>query len=52
MRELLENLDRWGVHPECVVTDRYPLTDVETAYKTADQGKGGKVAIVTEEVTA
>ncbi|MFJ8604723.1 zinc-binding dehydrogenase [Streptomyces shenzhenensis] len=52
MRELLQNLDRWGLHPECVVTDRFPLTEVDTAYKTADSGRGGKVAIVTDEAGA
>ncbi|WP_227488132.1 zinc-dependent alcohol dehydrogenase family protein [Brachybacterium subflavum] len=46
MRELLENLDRWGLHPGSVVTHTFPLTAVDDAYRTADSGIGGKVAIV------
>lgn len=49
MRELLENLDRWGMHPGHVVTHTYPLADVDQAYRTADSGVGGKVAIVSGE---
>lgn len=47
MRELLGNLDRWGLHPEVIVTDRFPLTEADAAYKAADAGLGGKAAIVT-----
>lgn len=47
MRELLENLDRWGLHPERIVTDQFRLSEVDAAYKTADAGAGGKVAIVS-----
>jgi threonine dehydrogenase-like Zn-dependent dehydrogenase len=46
MRELLENLDRWGLHPERIVTHTFALEDVEAAYRTADSGIGGKIAIV------
>jgi 2-desacetyl-2-hydroxyethyl bacteriochlorophyllide A dehydrogenase len=46
MRELLENLDRWGLHPERIVTHPFALEDVEAAYRTADSGIGGKIAIV------
>lgn len=49
MRELLENLDRWGLHPERVVTHTFPLAEVDEAYRTADSGAGGKVAVVREE---
>lgn len=50
MRELLENLDRWGLHPEVVVTDRFSLEQVDAAYRTADAGSGGKVAIVADPI--
>lgn len=30
--ELLSALDRWGLHPEQVVTDRFTLTEAEEAY--------------------
>ena len=46
MGELLDRLDRWGLHPETVVTDRFPLAEAEKAYAVADGGAGGKVGIV------
>lgn len=46
MRELLENLDRWGLHPERVVTHTFALDQVDEAYRTADAGLDGKVAVV------
>ncbi|HWG99930.1 MAG TPA: zinc-binding dehydrogenase, partial [Pilimelia sp.] len=33
MAELLDRLDRWGLHPETVVTDRFPLAEAERAYR-------------------
>ncbi|ATG52098.1 alcohol dehydrogenase [Brachybacterium vulturis] len=49
MRELLENLDRWGLHPEKIVTHAFPLAQVDEAYRTADSGVGGKVAVVRSD---
>ena len=46
MAELLDRLDRWGLHPEAVVTDRLALADAHTAYAVADRGEGGKAGIV------
>ena len=46
MEELLERLDRWDLHPERTVTDRFPLERADAAYATADEGLGGKVALV------
>jgi threonine dehydrogenase-like Zn-dependent dehydrogenase len=48
MRELLLRLERWGLHPEQVVTHRYALADAGAAYETADRGSRGKVCIVWE----
>jgi threonine dehydrogenase-like Zn-dependent dehydrogenase len=45
MAELLENLVRWRLHPDRVVTHRFALADGDAAYRTADTGAGGKVAI-------
>ena len=45
MGELLERLVRWDLHPELVVTDRFPLADADAAYRVADAGAGGKVVI-------
>ncbi|HUQ62281.1 MAG TPA: alcohol dehydrogenase catalytic domain-containing protein [Acidimicrobiales bacterium] len=46
MTELTQNLPRWGLHPERIVTSRYGLDQADAAYATADAGEGGKVAIV------
>jgi threonine dehydrogenase-like Zn-dependent dehydrogenase len=48
MAELLERLARWKLHPEVVVTDRLPLEQAAEAYRIADEGRTGKVAIVFE----
>ena len=46
MRELVERLPVWGLHPEVVVTDRFGIDDADAAYKLAAEGRAGKVAIV------
>jgi threonine dehydrogenase-like Zn-dependent dehydrogenase len=46
MEELVERLVRWDLHPDRTVTDRFPLADAAAAYRTADEGAGGKVALV------
>jgi len=48
MAELLEHLVRWELRPERVVTDRFALGDAAEAYRLADAGTAGKVAIVFE----
>lgn len=48
MHELLENLARWELHPEKIVSHRFPLTEAGAAYQTADTGSSGKVAIVMD----
>lgn len=52
MSELLQNLDRWGLHPEKTVTHRYGLGQAEEAYAFADSGAGGKVGIVSDGASA
>ena len=49
MEDLVERLDRWGIHPEDLVTDRFPLEQADDAYRVAAEGKRGKVAVVFEE---
>ena len=46
MAELLERLDAWGLHPEVVVSHRFPLAQAGEAYAVADAGASGKVAIL------
>lgn len=48
MEELVERLVRWDLHPDRTVTDRFPLAEAAAAYKTADSGKRGKVALVMD----
>ena len=46
MRELVDRLPVWGLHPEVVVTDTFALADAADAYRLADAGQSGKVALV------
>jgi threonine dehydrogenase-like Zn-dependent dehydrogenase len=48
MADLLEQLVRWDLHPERIVTARFPLQEAGQAYATADAGADGKVAILME----
>jgi threonine dehydrogenase-like Zn-dependent dehydrogenase len=45
MEELVELLVRWRLHPEVMVSDRFALEDAAEAYRLADSGRAGKVAI-------
>jgi threonine dehydrogenase-like Zn-dependent dehydrogenase len=46
MRELVERLPVWGLRPEVVVSDQFGLEQAGEAYRLADAGRSGKVAIV------
>jgi threonine dehydrogenase-like Zn-dependent dehydrogenase len=46
MQELLDNLVRWDLHPERVVSDTFALPDAARAYQVADAGGSGKIGIV------
>jgi threonine dehydrogenase-like Zn-dependent dehydrogenase len=48
MAELTERLARWKIHPEVTVTHRFSLEKAAEAYRVADEGQAGKVAIVFE----
>ena len=49
MEELVERLDRWGLHPEDLVTHRFPLEKAGEAYALVAEGKCGKVAVCFDE---
>ena len=49
MEELVERLDRWGIHPDRTCTERLPLRDAARAYELAAGGQTGKVCIVFED---
>jgi threonine dehydrogenase-like Zn-dependent dehydrogenase len=48
MEDLVGHLVRWDLHPERIVTDRFPLADAADAYALADRGESGKVALVMD----
>jgi len=48
MAELLDRLERWDLHPEALVTDRFRLEEAADAYALADTGTAGKVCIVMD----
>lgn len=48
MEELTEQLVRWGLRPEVIVTHRFPLAEAAEAYRVADEGQSGKVCIEME----
>lgn len=49
MEDLVEHLVRWDLHPERIVTHRFPLAEAGRAYAVADAGSGGKVALVMDD---
>jgi threonine dehydrogenase-like Zn-dependent dehydrogenase len=49
MENLVEQLVRWDLHPETLVTHRFPLSKVSEAYDLMDKGNCGKVAVCFDE---
>jgi threonine dehydrogenase-like Zn-dependent dehydrogenase len=49
MENLVEELVRWNLHPEDLVTHRFPLEKAEDAYKLMAEGNCGKVAVCFDE---
>ncbi len=45
MEELVERLVRWNLHPEDIVTHRFPLERANEAYELMASGRCGKVAV-------
>jgi threonine dehydrogenase-like Zn-dependent dehydrogenase len=52
MENLVEELVRWNLHPETLVTHRFPLEKAGEAYKLMDEGLCGKVAVCFDEELA
>ena len=46
MEDLVERLVRWNVHPEALITHRFPLEKAGEAYSLMADGHCGKVAVV------
>ncbi|MDR2607760.1 MAG: zinc-binding dehydrogenase [Treponema sp.] len=49
MEDLVERLVRWNIHPEILVTHRFPLEKAGEAYSLMASGKCGKVAVCFDE---
>jgi threonine dehydrogenase-like Zn-dependent dehydrogenase len=49
MEDLVERIVRWSIHPEDLVTNRFPLEKADEAYALMASGKSGKVAVVFDE---
>jgi len=49
MEELVERIVRWGIHPDKLITHRFPLERADEAYTLMASGRCGKVAIVFDE---
>lgn len=49
MEELVERLVRWNIHPETLITHRFPLDSAAEAYALAAEAKCGKVAVCFDE---
>jgi threonine dehydrogenase-like Zn-dependent dehydrogenase len=49
MEDLVERLVRWNIHPEILVTHRFPLEKADEAYALMASGKCGKVAVCFDE---
>ena len=48
-QDLVERIVRWKIHPEDLVTNRFPLEKANEAYALMATGKSGKVAVVFDE---
>jgi threonine dehydrogenase-like Zn-dependent dehydrogenase len=49
MENLVEELVRWDMHPDTLVTHRFPLEKADEAYKLMAEGNCGKVAVCFDE---
>ncbi|MGH3094425.1 MAG: hypothetical protein ACRDMV_00315 [Streptosporangiales bacterium] len=49
MAELTELLARADVHPDRLITDRFPLSDADHAYQLAAGQQAGKVCLLPND---
>jgi threonine dehydrogenase-like Zn-dependent dehydrogenase len=49
MEDAVERIVRWGIHPETLVTHRFPLEQAGEAYALMASGNCGKVAVCFDE---
>ena len=46
MEELTMLISAWGIHPDAIITHKFPLEKAPEAFDLMDKGKCGKVAVV------
>jgi threonine dehydrogenase-like Zn-dependent dehydrogenase len=51
MRELVSRLSAWNLHPEIIVSDTFSIAAADAAYRLADAGRSGKIALVPKLAT-
>ena len=44
--KMVERLVRWNIHPDALITHRFPLAEADAAYRLMAGGACGKVAVV------
>lgn len=49
MEDLVDKLVRWNIHPDTLVTHKFPLEKASEAYELMASGNCGKVAVVFED---
>lgn len=49
MEDLVERLVRWNIHPDTLITHRFPLDKADEAYSLMASGACGKVAVCQDE---
>lgn len=49
MEDLVERLVRWNIHPDQLITHRFPLDKADEAYALMSSGACGKVAVCQDE---
>ncbi|MDR2095135.1 MAG: zinc-binding dehydrogenase [Treponema sp.] len=49
MENLVEELVRWNMHPDVLITHRFPLEKADEAYRLMADGTCGKVAVCFDE---
>lgn len=49
MEDLVERIVRWGIHPDTLITHRFPLEKADEAYALMASGACGKVAVCYDE---
>jgi threonine dehydrogenase-like Zn-dependent dehydrogenase len=50
MEELVERLVRWNLHPEQIITHKFPLEQAAEAYQLMASGRCGKIAVCPDAV--